>query len=204
MLYAEEKSNLDLNRWYSGCPSTVPVVRQSWIIVMLNTERNFCIKARQAETQQQGTLPRVSRQIHGEFVAYYQRKGDEKRYEENFLPLASRKKPSGSIVTIRSYEELLIAACFARHSCWVMQILNRLTATNAVESLSNAIEEKSYDTHLIVLQVSTTEGIYNSCSERWKVQARHRVLVESSSPHRFSIGWSCRPYCLSTADTKVH
>lgn len=33
-----------------------------------------------------------------------------------------------------------------------MQILNRLTATNAVESLSNAIEEKSYDTHLIVLQ----------------------------------------------------
>jgi len=43
----------------------------------------------------------------------------------------------------------------------------------------NAIEEKSYDTHLIVLQVSTTEGIYNSCLERWKVQARHRVLVES-------------------------
>lgn len=171
---------------------------------MLNTERNFCIKARQAETQQQGTLPRVSRQIHGEFVAYFQCKGDEKRYEENCLPLASRKNPSGSIVTIRSYEEWLIAACFARHSCWVMQILNRLTATNAVESLSNAIEEKSYDTHLIVLQVSTTEGIYNSCLERWKVQARHRVLVESSSPHRFSIGWSCRPYCLSTADTKVH
>lgn len=43
-----------------------------------------------------------------------------------------------------------------------MQILNRLTATNAVESLSNAIEEKSYDTHLIVLQVSTTEGIYKT------------------------------------------
>ena len=62
-----------------------------------------------------------------------------------------------------------------------MQILNRLTATNAVKSPSNEIEEKSYDTHLIVLQVSTTEGTHNSCLERWKVQARHRVLVESSS-----------------------
>ena len=64
------------------------------MIVMLNIERNLCIKARQAETQQ-GTLPRVSRLIHGEFVAYCQCKGDEKRYEENCLPLASRKNQVG-------------------------------------------------------------------------------------------------------------
>ena len=65
------------------------------MIVMLNTERNFCIKARQAETQQQGTLPRVSRQIHGEFVAYCHCKSDEQQYEEDCLPLASTKNQVG-------------------------------------------------------------------------------------------------------------
>lgn len=80
---------------------------------MLNTERNFCIKARQAETQQQGTLPRVSRQIHGEFVAYYQRKGDEKRYEENVLSLASRKKTKW----VDSYNKVLRRMTHRRVLC---------------------------------------------------------------------------------------